>query len=291
MPRMNTAVPNALAVIAGKGAYPLLLAEAAKRQGVTRMFAIAFRGETDRRIARLADEVRWIYLGQLGSMLAALRDSGITDAVMAGQITPTHLFRIRLDGCMLKLLRSLQTRNAETIFGAVARELRDLGIRLLPASSFMQDHMPSPGVLTTRDPTERERLDMELGIKVARQTSGLDVGQTVVVKEGTILAIEAFEGTDAAIRRAGKLGRRGAVVVKLAKSGHDMRFDIPVVGLHTVKTLRRAGASALAVEAGRAIMLERERVLAECNRLAVTVVAFAPGTDDIAPPGTEEANS
>jgi DUF1009 family protein len=270
-------VPRELVLIAGKGVYPLLLAESAKQQGVERVIAIAFRKETSLQIEQKADAVHWIHLGQLGRMLDAIRDTGAHHAVMAGQITPTHLFRVRMDGRMLTLLRRLPKRNAETIFGAVADELAALGVELLPASSFMEAHMPGAGTLSRRPATESEKRDIELGLQVARTTSGLDIGQTVVIKEGTILAVEAFEGTDATIRRAGKLGGSGVVVVKVAKQGHDMRFDIPVVGLHTMKILRKARAAGLAVEAHRAIFLERDAILAEADRLDMSVsVVDAP---------------
>lgn len=271
------AMPSALAIIAGKGAYPWLLAESARKQGVTRLVAIAFRKETESVIERHVDEVKWIYLGQYGHMLDALKESGVRYAVMAGQITPTNLFRIRLDGKMLELLSRLKVRNAETIFGAVGDDLKAIGIELLPASSFMESHMPSAGVLTKRPPTENEQRDIELGMKVAGVTSGLDIGQTVVVKDGTIMAVEAFEGTNEAIMRAAELGGEGIVVVKVAKRGHDMRFDIPVVGMHTMKVLKKAGAKALAVEAGRCIVLEREKVVAEADRLGLCMVAVQQG--------------
>jgi DUF1009 family protein len=266
-------VPDELALIAGKGAYPRLLAESAKRAGVRRLLAIAFRKETEPVIEGIADEVRWIHLGQLGRMLDALRESGIKQAVMAGQITPTHLFRLRIDGRMLALLRQLRTRNAETIFGAVAGELKKLGIELLPASQFMDSHMPQAGLLSQRPPTPEEEQDVALGLKAARLISGLDIGQTVVVKRGTILAVEAFEGTDETIARAGRLAGDGLVVVKVAKVGHDMRFDIPVVGMTTLKTLRKARAAVLAVEAGRAILLEQEKLVEEADRLRISLLA------------------
>jgi DUF1009 family protein len=192
---------------------------------------------------------------------------------MAGQITPTHLFRVRLDAPMLALLRRLKTRNAETIFGAVGDELRAIGVDLLPAHLFMEAHMPPAGVLTARAPTADEEADIRFGLRVAHATSGLDIGQTVVVKAGTVIAVEAFEGTDAAIQRAGRLAGPGGVVVKVAKNGHDMRFDIPVVGLHTAGTLRKAGVAAMAVEAGRCIVLERERVVRELDRRNIALVA------------------
>ncbi|MBM4147896.1 MAG: LpxI family protein [Lentisphaerae bacterium] len=275
MRRMNPDAEENLGLIAGKGVYPLLLAESAKRRGLKRLVAIAFRGETERRLERLADETTWLYIGQFGRMMEALRASGVKRCVMAGQITPTHLFRVRPDAAMIALLKRLKIRNAETIFGAVGEKLREIGIELLPASAFMEDHMPGAGLLTARAPTPVEENDIALGLRVANATSGLDIGQTVVIKEGTVLAVEAFEGTDAAIRRAGKLGGPGAVVVKIAKRGHDMRFDIPVVGMHTLRQLRRARAATLAVEADRCILLERDRLVAEANRRGIAIVAVA----------------
>jgi DUF1009 family protein len=276
-------IPQTLGLIAGKGAYPRLLAESAKRQGVAHVFAVAFRKETDPVIERHADRVAWIHLGQFGRMLDALRQSGVKHAVMAGQITPTHLFRLRLDAKAVELLRRLTVRNAETIFGAVGAELQALGIDLLPASSFMEAHMPPAGVLSRRGPTEGERRDIEMGLRAARMTSGLDIGQTVVVKNGTILAVEAFEGTDAAIRRAAKLGGPGLVVVKVPKRGHDMRFDIPVVGVETMKLLRKVKAAALAVQAGRAILLEREKVVAAADAMGLCLIAVNVSAESASP--------
>ena len=155
--------------------------------------------------------------------------------------------------------------------------LSGVGIEFRPASLFMESAMPEPGTLTTREPDQREWLDVELGLKVAKTTSGLEIGQTVVIKEGTILAVEAFEGTDAAIQRAGKLGGPGGVVVKVAKSGHDMRFDIPVIGMRTLESLRKAGISTLALEARRTILLEREAILAEAARRGLAIVAVERG--------------
>ncbi len=273
---MTQPTVSGLSIIAGKGAYPRVLAESARRQGVTRLCAVAFKGETDPVLEQRVDEVKWIHLGQLGAMIEALRGFGIPRVVMAGQITPTHLFRIRMDGAMLKLLGRLKVRNAETIFGAIGDELRAVGIELQPASLFMESTLPAPGLIGARPPTPEEAADIELGLRVAKTTSGLDIGQTVVVKRGTILAVEAFEGTDAAILRAGELGGEGAVVVKVAKRGHDMRFDIPVVGEHTFKTLKKIKAAALAVEAGRTILLDRDALAAEANRqsLCFTAVVF-----------------
>jgi len=266
-------IPESLGLMAGKGVYPLLLAESARRQGVQRIVAVAFRGETHREIESMADETLWIHLGQYGRMLDEFGRSGVRHAVMAGQITPTHLFRVRIDARMLRLLKDLKSRNAETIYGAVADDLKEIGIQLMSASTFMEAHMPQAGLISKRAPTERESEDIALGFRIAKVTSGLDVGQTVVIKEGSVLAVEAFEGTDETIVRAGRLGGPGCVVVKVAKADHDMRFDIPVVGEHTMKVLKKARVSALALEAGCAILLGKERIIELADRMGLCMTA------------------
>lgn len=270
---MKTDVPNELVIIAGRGIYPLTLAESARRQGVRRIFAAAFKKETEPGIEKLSDETQWFKFGQLGAVLEAIQASGIKQAVMAGQITPISLFRLRPDAKALKILAQLNKRNARTIFGAVCAEFAAIGVQLLPAWRFMENSLPKAGQLSRRAPTERENKDIELGMRVAKTVSSLEIGQTVVVKEGAVLAVEAFEGTDEAILRAGRLGGPGAVVIKTARSDHDMRYDIPVVGLKTMKVLKKINASALAVEAGRTIMLELDKVIAEADRLGLALVA------------------
>ena len=168
----------------------------------------------------------------------------------------------------------MKTKNAHTIFGDIGDELRAIGAELLPASCFMETEMPEAGTLGRRAPDAREQADIQLGAKAAKITSGLEIGQTVVVKDGTILAVEGFEGTDETILRAGRLGGAGGVVVKVAKLGHDMRFDIPIIGLRTFKMLKKAKISCLAVEAKRTILLEREKLVAEADRLGLAFVAF-----------------
>ena len=267
-------MPETLGVIAGLGSYPWQLARSAHAQGVKRVVAFAFKGETERVIAKHADEVVWMHLGSLQALLDAVRAKGVTKIVMAGQIKPTRLFSLRLDAKALAVLRTLKVRNAHTIFGAIGDELRAIDAELLPAYCFMETEMPAAGTLGRRAPDERELADIRLGAKVAKITSGLEIGQTVVVKEGTVLAVEGFEGTDETILRAGRLGGPGAVVVKVAKLGHDMRFDIPIVGLRTFKMLKKAKISCLAVEARRTILLEREKLAAEADRLGIAFAAF-----------------
>lgn len=275
---MNSTSAEQLGIIAGRGAYPRVLAESARAQGVKRLFAVAFKRETDRVIERYVDDVRWIHLGQLAPLLDAIRESGITTFVMAGQIKPTHLFSIRMDKAMLSLLAGLRERNAQTIFGAVADALNGIGVNLTDAHLFMESAMPDPGLLAGREPDDRERADIELGLRVAKTTSGLEVGQTVVIKEGTVLAVEAFEGTDETIERAGRLGGPGAVIVKVAKQGHDMRFDIPVIGERTLRKLKQAKARVLAVEARRTILLDRAALVEQAGRQGLTIVAVEVGS-------------
>lgn len=278
MPNMNPLapieMPDAIGLIAGGGSYPWQLARSAHAQGVKRVVAFAFKGDAERAIQQFADETVWVNLGQMEALKAAVKASGITKMVMAGQIRPTRLFHVRPDARALAILRNLKTKNAHTIFGALADELKTIGVDMLPAYCFMESEMPAAGLLGRRAPDERELADLRLGANVAKVASGLDIGQTVVVKDGTILAVEGFEGTDATILRAGKLGGPGAVVVKVAKRGHDMRFDIPIIGLRTFKSLKKARISCLAVEAKRTILLERERLVAAADGLGLAFLAF-----------------
>ncbi len=266
--------PDSLALIAGRGDYPLRLARGARKQGVRRIVAVAFRGETSREIHTVADEVIWCPSCALVAMLAALEQSGAKHVAMAGQINPKNLFHIRLDRAFVELLKALPVKNAHTIFSAIIKRIEALGLTLLPACEFMQDYVPAAGLLTARAPDERELNDIQIGRRVIKDTSHLDIGQTVVVKEGMILAVEAFEGTNQAIRRGGKLGGKGAVVVKIPKIGHDMRFDIPVVGPQTLKSLRKAGISCLALEEGGAIVLEKDTLIARADALGMAVTVL-----------------
>jgi UDP-2,3-diacylglucosamine hydrolase len=260
------------ALLAGSGAYPLLLAQEARKQGAERIVAIAFSRETDRAIEKLADSVRWIHVGQIGKMMDALKESGCRQAVMAGRFAPTHLFRVRPDAWAFRILSALPVKNAHTLLGALVNELQAIGIEVLPASTFMRAYMPEAGLLSVRAPTQKEQVDIALGFKVATATSGLEIGQTVVVKDGVILAVEALEGTDQAILRGGKIGGPGVVVVKVAKEGHDMRFDIPVIGTRTMKVIKKVKASVLALQAGKAIILERDQVVRAANTLGVCLL-------------------
>ena len=273
---MATASNETLAVIAGKGRYPLVLAEAAREQGVQRLVAIAFKRETDPALSKLVDEIHWLYVGQLQAFLDRIQASGAQQAVMAGQISSSNLFNLRPDKAMLKMLSGLTRKNADTLFGAIGDELATVGVELKPASLFMESCMPEPGLLTRTHPTAQQTADIQVGKEIARECCRLKIGQTVVVKDGAVLAVEAFEGTDQAILRGGKLGGEGAVVVKVAGPGHDMRFDIPVVGDRTLKTMKKAGIGALAIEADRAILLGLEDIKQQADRQQLAIEVMPP---------------
>lgn len=265
-----------LGLIAGKGAYPLLLAKSARAQGVEKICALAFRGETSREIEQLADEVRWVRVGQIIEPIEFFKSCQVEGCVMAGQISPRNIFNLRLDSLARKLMRELGARHAHSIFGAITNEFEKNGLPILPASQFMQMHMAAAGTLTRRQPSEREQKDIEVGLNVARAISAYDVGQSVAVKDGVILTVEDFDGTNKMLRRAGKIGGPGAVLVKVAKLGHDMRFDIPIIGTHTLKVLKKIKASAIALEAGRAIILEKEKVIELADALNITITVTEP---------------
>ena len=265
---------NDLIILAGKGQYPRLLAEGARAAGVKRLAILAIRGQTERALVRSADLSATFGIGETGKMRDWVLSTGIHHIVMAGQITPTALFTTRFDSYARSLMKNIRAKTAHSIYGTVTSVLDEMGLYVLPASTYMDAYLPSPGVLTERAPDEREQIDIKLGHRAAMTIGTVDVGQTVVVKDGMVLAVEAFEGTNAAIRRGGKLGGKGAVVVKVARAGHDMRFDIPVIGAQTMRVLRRARVSALAFQAGRTIFLDQEKVIAEANRLGMSIVAL-----------------
>jgi hypothetical protein len=263
-----------LGLIAGSGLYPLLLARAARRGGVGQIVAVAFENETSPEIAQAADHVEWMKVGQLGRLIRAFTDRGVREAVMAGQVAPANLFRnIRPDLRAVALLARLKVKNAETIFGAIAEELKQDGVTLLPATTFMEEYLAPAGALTKRKPTGEQERDMAFGLRIAKAVSAFDIGQTVVVKAGAVLAVEAFEGTDECIRRGAALAgeRGGAVVVKVTKPAQDMRFDVPVVGCATVERCAAGRVAVLAVEAGRTLVLDREATLAAADRAKLVI--------------------
>ncbi len=264
-------IPETLAIIAGNGTYPLAMARAARAAGVKRLVVAAFQNETDPALAAVTDQIEWMRVGQLGRLISFLRDSGARHAVMSGQIHPKNLFDLRPDLKALVLLGKLRRRNAESIFGAIADEMARAGVELLPATSYMEEYLAAPGLVAGPKLSRREEEDVAYGFRIAKETSRLDIGQTVVVKGGTVLAVEAFEGTNAALKRGGELGRKDAVMVKVSKPKQDFRFDVPVIGPLTLEAAHEARIRVIAVEAGRTLLLEKERLtaLAEEQRISI----------------------
>ena len=232
----------------------------ARKAGVKRIVAASFTDETSDKLAADVDDIEWLRVGQLGKLLAFLERSGARHAVMAGQIAPKNLFDLRPDFKALFVLARLKRRNAETIFAAIANEMARIGVNLIPATTFMDEHLAPASLIAGPKLKPRIEDDLRFGHDVAKEVSRLDIGQTVLVKNGTVLAVEAFEGTNDAIKRGGALGRGNAVMVKVSKPGQDLRFDVPVVGPVTLDTCREAGVRVIGVEAGKTIILERERV-------------------------------
>jgi DUF1009 family protein len=268
--------PELLGLIAGNRTLPLLFAKQARATGVKRLIAVAFEGETDASISALADEVIWIKVGQLSKMISAFTDRGVTQCVMLGQIAPKNLFDIRPDLRAMGVLFKLKERNAHTIFGAIADELKKDGVELIEAMPWLQPLMPGTDFRMGRKLTDEQRADAEFGFRIAKEVSRLEIGQIVVVKEGTVLAVEGFEGTDKCLARGGELAGKngGAVAVKVAKKNHDMRFDVPCIGTKTLETCAQSGVAVLAFESGRSLLLEPEAcaALAERHKLAITTI-------------------
>jgi hypothetical protein len=285
-------VDSWLGLIAGNGRFPFLLLDAARAQGL-RVVVAAIKEETDlemnMRATRDPEGVRvhWLSLGELSRLIEMFQREGVTRAVMAGQVKHKQIFSsIRPDWRLAKLLLNLRTRNTDMLLGAVAKVLEDEGIELMSSTAFLEPMLASAGVLTRRAPDETERGDIEYGLKVARGIAGFDLGQTVVIAAGACVAVEAMEGTDATIARAGEIFRtldpaaggretstleRRLTVVKVAKPNQDMRFDVPVVGVPTIEAMVAAGATCLCVEAGRTLVFDRERMIAAADAAGIAM--------------------
>jgi DUF1009 family protein len=264
-----------IGLVAGSRALPLIFAREARKRGVKRIVAVAAEGETDREIETLADEVVWLRVGQLGKMIRAFTDRGVRQCVMLGLIQPKNLFDVRPDLRGLGVLMRLKEKNAHSIFGAIADELAKDGVELISAKPWLGSIMPSPGYQVGPRLTEEQHHDVAYGYRIAKEISQLEIGQCVVVKKGTVLAVEGFEGTDRCLTRGGELAGRdgGAVAVKVAKKNHDIRFDIPCVGPMTLEVCAAHGIRVLAIEAGMTLLLEREHTEALAAQLRVTLTA------------------
>ncbi len=267
--------PTNVGMIAGNGLYPGIFARAARRAGVGTIVAAAFIDETDPGLAELVDQIEWLRVGQLGKMIRFFKSHGVTELVMVGQIAPKNLFDLRPDLRLLKMLGKIKERNAESLFAGIAAELEIDGIHLLPATTHLDDLLPIAGHVCGPLLGDRQEEDAAYGFRIAKEVSRLDIGQTVVVKKGTVLAVEAFEGTNEAMKRGGAMGKGGATMVKVSKPNQDFRFDVPVVGPSTIETAAETGISAIVVEAGCTLLLGKEDIFRLCKERKVSLVARA----------------
>jgi UDP-2,3-diacylglucosamine hydrolase len=271
--RLRMTSPDILGIIAGNGMYPKLLAEAAQKAGVQKIVAAAFTGETDPELKQHVHLIEWMRVGQLNRLLKFFNEHKVRHAIMAGQIAPKNLFDLRPDLKALLLLGKLKQRNADSIFAAIADELARIDVDLLPATTFLENSLAAPGLIAGAKLGPREEEDVDLGWQMAKEIARLDIGQTVIVKNGTVVAVEAFEGTNEAIKRGGTLAREGAVMVKVAKPNQDMRFDVPVIGVETLRVAAGAKLRVIAVEAGKTLLLERDTVVNLAHTLKISIVA------------------
>ncbi|MBU1086744.1 MAG: UDP-2,3-diacylglucosamine diphosphatase LpxI [Candidatus Omnitrophica bacterium] len=262
-----------IALISGNGNLPIICARAAKKTGAY-IVVIAIKEEADKQLTDIADKIYWISVGQFKTLIGILKKEEIKKAIMVGQIKHKLLFsQIELDLELTKLLFSLKDKKTDTILGAIAERITQLGIEMLDSSTFIKDHLAPSGVLTAKVPSKAQNEDIEFGLKIAKQIAGLDIGQTVVVKDKVVLSVEAIEGTDEAIRRANYYCHGNAVVVKVSKPNQDMRFDIPLIGLKTIETLIQEKVAVLAIEAGKTLFLDKDLVLALANKNNIIIIA------------------
>lgn len=263
-------------LIAGNGDFPFLVLEGARSRGID-MAVIAIREEASPALDRAAKRIHWVSLGELSRTIELLHEQGVKRAVMAGQVKHNKIFSsIRPDWKLAKLLFALPAKNTDSLIGAVAKVLEEEGIELVDSTRFLGPLLPAPGVLTRRSPDESEAADIAYGRGVARQIAGLDLGQTVVVRDRACVAVEAMEGTDETIERAARIaGGQRLVVVKVSKPNQDMRFDVPVIGRQTIDVMRRCNATVLAIDAGRTLLFDRDDLIRAADEAGIAIQAFA----------------
>jgi UDP-2,3-diacylglucosamine hydrolase len=259
-------------LIAGNGQFPFLVAEGARASGAS-LCVVAIKEETDPRIDDVAETVQWVGIGQLGKMLSFFKEQGVEKAVMAGQVKHIQIFSGAIpDMRMVKMLWNLPRRNTDALIGAVATELAKEGIELIDSTYFIQDQLAPQGAITKRKPSDDETENIEYGIDIAHRIAGLDLGQTIVIRSRACVAIEAMEGTDATVRRAGELANGKLTVVKVAKPDQDMRFDVPVVGVPTIQAMIDAGATCLSITAGKTLIFDRDEMVALANKNKLAII-------------------
>jgi DUF1009 family protein len=264
-----------LGLIAGNGRFPFLVAEEARKAG-RRVVAVAFKEEADPALEQVVDKIHWLYVGQLNKWIKTFKTEGVEEVVMAGLVRHTNMYddlrRFHPDLRILRIFFKAKDRKADTLLGALADDLAKDGLRLMPSITHLQHCLAPAGVLTKRKPTAEELADIKFGFQLAKGMAGLDVGQTVCVKKKGVVAVEAMEGTDKCIRRAGDMTRGSFVVVKVSKPKQDLRFDVPVIGLNTIETINESGGGVLAVEAGKTLILDQEKVVEWANSAKVCIV-------------------
>ncbi len=259
-------------LIAGNGQFPFLVVEGAKKAGAS-LAVVAIKEETDRHIDEVADNVLWVNIGQLGKMIDFLKKQGVEKAIMAGQVKHVQIFSGAVpDMRMLKMLWNLPKRNTDSLIGGVAAEMASEGIELIDSTFFVGDHLAPHGPITKRPPSDIEKENIEYGLLIASEIARLDLGQTIVVRAKACVAVEAMEGTDAAIKRAGELANGKLTVVKVAKPNQDMRFDVPVIGMPTIETMAAAGATCLSVTAGKTLIFDRDQTIALADKHKIAIV-------------------
>ncbi|MEO6049915.1 MAG: UDP-2,3-diacylglucosamine diphosphatase LpxI [Pyrinomonadaceae bacterium] len=265
-------------LIAGNGQFPFLVLDGARKQGVP-FSVVAIREETDPRIDEVAENVSWVGIGQLGKMIAFFKDNGVTNVVMAGQVKHVQIFSGSMpDLRMVKMLWNLPRRNTDALIGGVADEMAKEGMELIDSTHFITDHLAPDGVISKRKPTDLERGNIAYGLHIADEIARLDLGQTIAVRAQACVAIEAMEGTDATIRRAGNLANGKLTVVKVAKPDQDMRFDVPVVGVPTIEAMIDAGATCLSITAGKTLIFDRDEMLNLANKHKICIVGSSRET-------------
>lgn len=259
-------------LIAGNGQFPFLVVEGAKKAGAS-LAVVAIKEETDRHIDEVADNVLWVNIGQLGKMIDFLKKQGVEKAIMAGQVKHVQIFSGAVpDMRMLKMLWNLPKRNTDSLIGGVAAEMASEGIEVIDSTFFVGDHLAPHGPITKRPPSDIEKENIEYGLLIASEIARLDLGQTIVVRAKACVAVEAMEGTDAAIKRAGELANGKLTVVKVAKPNQDMRFDVPVIGMPTIETMAAAGATCLSVTAAKTLIFDRDQTIALADKHKIAIV-------------------
>ncbi len=266
---------NRIGLIAGNGSFPIAFAKAAREKGL-QVVAVAHEGETQPELAQWVDAIFWVKVGQLGKLISIFKEQDVHDVLMAGGIKKTHLFKGGMPDLRgAALLAKMLYKKDDSILRAVASELESEGITVRESTLYLDNLLAPAGVLTKRKPTKDEQNDIEFGWEMAKEIGRLDIGQTIVVKDRAVLAVEAIEGTDEAIRRGGRLCGQGAIVVKICKPQQDLRFDLPAIGTQTIRTMEEVKAACLAVEAGKAIIFDRETVIAGAERAGICIVGVA----------------